>query len=44
MFDPEEIFNLSVSFGVDLKFNERKAEHDWMNINLAEEFRENGII
>lgn len=42
VFDPEEIFNLSVSFGVDLKFNERKAEHDWMNINLAEEFRENG--
>lgn len=42
VFDPEEIFNLSVSFGMDLKFNERKAEHDWENIDLAEEFRENG--
>jgi len=42
VFDPEEIFALSVSFGVDLKFNERKAEHDWENIDLAEEFRENG--
>ena len=41
-FDPEKIFALSVSFGMDLKFNERKDEHDWQNVNLAEEFRENG--
>ena len=41
-FDPEKIFALSVSFGMDLKFNERKGEHDWQNVNLAEEFRENG--
>ena len=42
IFDPEELFALSVSFGSDLKFNERKSEHDWMNINLADEFRKNG--
>lgn len=42
IFDPEELFTLSVSFGADLKFNERKSEHDWMNINLADEFRKNG--
>ena len=42
VFDPEEIFTLSISFGADLKFNERKSEYDWKNINLAEEFRENG--
>lgn len=42
VFDPKEIFTLSVSFGMDLKFNERKSEYNWENINLAEEFRENG--
>lgn len=42
VFEPEEIFTMSVSFGTDLKFNERKSEHDWGSINLAEEFRENG--
>lgn len=42
VFDPEEIFTLSISFGMDLKFNERKTEYDWENIDLAEEFRENG--
>lgn len=42
VFDPEKLFNLSVSFGIDLKFNERKAEYDWKNIDLANEFRENG--
>ena len=42
-FDPEEIFNLSVSFGVILRFNEeKKGDYDWENINLAEEFQENG--
>lgn len=42
-FDPEEIFELSVSFGAILKFNgEKKDDYDWTKINLAEEFRENG--
>ncbi len=41
-FEPEEIFTLSVAFGADLKFNERKAEQKWTELNLAEEFRENG--
>ena len=39
---PNEIFNLTVSFGADLRFNERRAEYDWEKINLAEEFVENG--
>ena len=42
LFDPEKMFHLSVSFGADLKFNDRKSEHDWTDINLAEEFRQNG--
>ena len=41
-FDPKTIFELSVSFGAVLKFNENKDEVDWRNLNLAEEFRENG--
>lgn len=42
-FDPEEIFELSVSFGAILKFNgEKKDDYDWTKINLSEEFRENG--
>ena len=41
-FDPEKIFTMSVSFGADLKFSDRKSEQDWKNINLAEEFLENG--
>ncbi len=42
-FDPEEIFNLSVSFGAILKFNkEKEGDYDWEKINLAEEFQENG--
>lgn len=42
LFEPEGIFDLTVSFGADLSFNERKAEYDWSKINLTEEFRENG--
>lgn len=42
VFEPEKIFVLSVSFGAELKFNNRKSEQDWMKINLAEEFRQNG--
>lgn len=41
-FDPEALFVLNVSFGADLKFNERKTEYEWSEINLAEEFGENG--
>lgn len=42
VFEPEKIFVLSVSFGAELKFNNRKSEQDWMKINLAEEFMQNG--
>lgn len=42
-FDPEEIFRLSVAFGANLKFDSKKVnEYNWNEINLAEEFRENG--
>ena len=42
-FDPEEIFELSVSFGAVLTFDkEKKNEYVWEEINLAEEFRKNG--
>lgn len=42
VFDPEKIFSMSVSFGTDLKFNDKKSEYDWERVDLAEEFRENG--
>lgn len=42
-FDPEEMFSMSVSFGAILKFNPDKYEdYDWHNINLADEFKNNG--
>lgn len=42
-FEPEELFDLSVSFGAVLRFHEdKKGDYDWKKINLAEEFRENG--
>ena len=42
-FDPQEIFELSVSFGVILKFkSDKMKEYDWATINLSDEFRENG--
>lgn len=42
-FKPEEIFELSVSYGSILKIKaEKRGDYDWENINLAEEFRENG--
>ena len=44
-FSPEGIFELSVSFGVILKFNpELMGEVQWHEINLAEEFRMNGAF
>lgn len=42
-FDPHEFFELSISFGAELTFNEEKsAQIDWSTINLAEEFHQNG--
>lgn len=42
-FDPQELFELSVSFGALLKFvPEKKDELEWNKINLAEEFKNNG--
>ena len=42
-FDPQELFRLSVSFGADLKIDPQKnGEYKWDEINLAEEFKENG--
>lgn len=42
-FEPEELFYLTVSFGAILKYNpQNKAEHNWHEINMAEEFRYNG--
>ena len=42
-FEPEEMFQLTVAFGADLKIDPQKAhEYKWHEINLAEEFRDNG--
>lgn len=42
-FEPEEMFRLVVAFGANLKFDPRKInEYDWHEINMAEEFRDNG--
>ncbi len=42
-FEPEEIFQLVVSFGAELKFEPKKAnEYNWHEINMSEEFRDNG--
>lgn len=42
-FEPEEMFQLSVAFGADLKFEpQRVNEYNWSEINLAEEFKDNG--
>lgn len=43
MFDPEGIFNLTVAFGTNLKFVEsKKGDYDWDQIDLANEFKNNG--
>ncbi len=42
VFSPEMMFNLSISFGANLRFNERRSEHDWTKINIAEELIKNG--
>lgn len=42
-FKPEEMFCLSVAFGADLKLDPQKVnDYNWHEINLAEEFRDNG--
>ncbi len=42
-FVPEQLFGLEISFGADLKFVKEKAkEINWREINLADEFRDNG--
>ena len=42
-FEPEDLFNIKVSFGSDLKFNtELKKKYNWQDIDLADEFRKNG--
>lgn len=42
-FKPEEIFELSVSYGAILKIKEEKMEeYDWDEVDFEEEFRENG--
>lgn len=43
VFEPEEIFSLSVVFGAKLKFNEKlRDEYDWETIDLEDEFVKNG--
>lgn len=43
VFEPDEVFSLSVSFGANLKFKEELyREVDWSKINLSEEFKNNG--
>ena len=42
-FDPNVLFDLEVSFGVDLKFiQEKKTEVEWDNVDLASEFKKSG--
>lgn len=42
-FEPEGIFEIEVSFGAILTLaKEKQNDLDWENINLAEEFKENG--
>lgn len=42
-FNPNEIFELSVSFGVNLKFNkDMKRNFEWNDIEWENEFRQNG--
>ena len=41
--EPKEMFDLSVSYGAVLRFNEnKKDEHNWESLNLADEFQKNG--
>lgn len=45
VFEPEKMFRLSVAFGANLKLEPQKEhEYNWHEINLAEEFRQNGYF
>lgn len=42
-FEPNALFQLSISFGANLKFDPKRAEeYNWNEIDLAKEFRDNG--
>ena len=42
-FDPNQLFNISISFCAVLNFNpEKKEEIDWHSLNLTNEFQNNG--
>lgn len=42
-FDPEELFELVVSFGAVVFFDEKKKnDYNWNEVDLADEFRRNG--
>lgn len=41
-FSPEILFDLSISYGAILKFNDNKRDVDWTSIDLSGEFKENG--
>ena len=43
-FTPSVLFCLAVTFGMNLKFNEKKDDINWADINLAEEFQEHGAF
>lgn len=43
VFEPDEVFDLFVSFGADLRFREETMhEIDWNEVDLTVEFKENG--
>lgn len=41
-FDPEVLFSMSVAFGAVLRFNTKKSEIDWNNVDISKEIVENG--
>lgn len=42
--EPKMLFELSITFGAILTFNENSRDIDWEKINLAEELKENGAF
>lgn len=42
-FEPKDVYELTVSFGALLRFNSEKTM-DWTQVNLKEEFRNNGVF
>lgn len=41
-FKPDVLFDLEVSYGTILKFNEKKSEVDWDHMDLSKEFQDHG--